>query len=701
MRFAKLLEPGQIGKVKTRNRIVKTCGGAEDIAGYNRAFMEGLARGGVGLIIWGDIAVEVPRGLTVPHSTRHLVDDTNLPALRAISEAAHRHGCPIFVQLFHTGPQALLKEGLQTISASRLTENEIIEFTASGPQALLTEDQKAELAGSMNPRELTIAEIEDLVDKFAGTAVRAQKAGFDGVEVNAARMNLINSFLSRGWNKRQDRYGCASLENRSRFLVEIVQEIKRRLGRDFPVVVLINGIELRIEKGTTVEEAQGFAAILQAAGADAIHVRSFGYQGFQGIDAGTEGVYYSDLSKPLPKELDWSRRGKGAMAPLAAAVKSVVSIPVITVGGFNAAVGEQILEEGKADFIGMCKGLMADPEMPNKVAAGRAEGIAPCTNCEDCARALFSTIRLSKFVPIRCRVNGALGYEQDYEIRPAPKKKKVVVVGGGPGGMEAARVAAIRGHEVTLFEKEKRLGGLLPWVALIRGRDVDVDVMVVAGYLKNQIAKLGVDIRLGEEFLPSAMGPVNADAVILATGGVYTVPQIAGLNGSNVVGIEDLYRNMKDDLELMEPGIMRGLTFYWRSIGKRVAIVDGGSIEGLSLAEYLSERCRAVTLVDTGPITLNEPPMDRRRSMQNVTAMPEAKYEEIGDKGLTITTKEGKRLTVAADTIIAATSPRANTGLWEALKGKVPEVYLLGRDAKEPGSIMNAIGNGYRVAKAI
>jgi 2,4-dienoyl-CoA reductase (NADPH2) len=520
MGFDKLMEPGQIGKVRTRNRIVKTCGGAEDIGGHNLAFMEGLARGGVGLILWGDIAVEVPRGLTVPHTQRHLVDETNLPAMRAIAAAAHRHGCPIFVQLFHTGAQALLKGGMRTISASALTEEEAIQFTASGPQAILTPEQKAALAASLTPRELTIPEIEDLVDKYASTAERVQKAGFDGVEINGARMNLINSFLSRAWNKRQDQYGCATLENRARFFVEIVQETRRRVGKDFAVTVLINGVELRVDKGITVEEAQGFASILERAGADAIHVRSFGYQGFQGIDAGTEGVYFSDISKPLPKELDWSRRGKGAMAPLAAAVKKVVSVPVITVGGYNAVVGEQVLEAGMADFIGICKGLMADPEMPNKIAAGRAEDVAPCTNCEDCARALFSTIRSSRFVPIRCRVNGALGYEQDYEIRPAPKKKKVVVVGGGPGGMEAARVAAIRGHDV------------------------------------------------------------------------------------------------------MEPSIMRGLTIYWQSIGKRVVIVDGGSIEGLSLAEYLSERCRAVTLVDTGDILLNEPPMDRRRSMQNVTPLP-------------------------------------------------------------------------------
>ncbi len=680
-RFEKLLAPGRIGKLRIRNRIVKTCGGAEDIGVRNRVFLESIARGGTGLIIWGDVAVEHPRGITIPITQRHLQDDTNLQAMRKIAEDIHKHDCPAFMQIFHAGPQAFLEEGLQTISSSALSEEEQVELMVR-----------------MCPKELTIPEIEDLVDKFANTAVLARQAGFDGVEVNAARMHLINSFLSRAWNKRQDKYGCRNLENRTRFLVEIIREIKKRLGEDFPLITLINGIELRIKNGTTMEEAQGIAKILEDAGSDAIHVRAFGYHGFDGLDASPKGAYYSEDTKPLPKELDWSRGGKGALSPLSAAIKQVVSVPVMTVGALERPeVAEKILEEGKADFIGICKGLMADPAIANKVAAGRVEDIAFCPDCKDCARLLLSMIDNPRFVPIRCRLNAALGSDQSYEIAPAETKKKVVVVGGGPAGMEAARISAIRGHEVILYEKERRLGGLLPYVAMIKGLDADVDAMDLAGYLERQITGLGVEIRLGQEFNPSIIPEMKPDAVVLATGGIPTVPEIPGMEG-NTVSVEDLCLQMKGDLDLMEPAVMRHLSGYWESVGHTVVII-GGTVEGSSLAEYLVERCRKVTIV--GEDTIWGDGWIASPSMRKVTRKPWTKVEEITGKRLHIVSRDGNEETIEADTIITATSPGLNTELLKAVEGKVPEVYLVGSEGHMPGSIMNAVGNGYWIARKI
>jgi 2,4-dienoyl-CoA reductase (NADPH2) len=684
--FEKILEPGYIGKLQTKNRIIKVCGGAEDITEKNLAFHEALARGGAGLIIYGDVTPDVPLGRTIPNTKRHMENDSYIPVFSKIADVIHKNGGLVFMQLFHAGPQAWLPPELQTVSSSVLTESEAKELTISRV-----------------PRQLTVADIHDLVDKFASLAERAKKAGYDGVEVNGARMHLINSFFSRAWNKRHDEYGCDSLENRARFMVEIVQEIKRRLGPDFPISTLINGLEVDIPNGITIDEAQGFGRILQKAGSDAIHVRAFGYHGFGNVDQCEKPYYAPETAHRLPKELDWTHKGEGALVPLAAAVKQVVSIPVIAVSRLDPVLGEKILREGKADFIAMCRRLMADPEMPNKLASGRAQDIAPCTACDDCSKNLMMG------TPIRCRVNAALGGDQEYLIRPAEKRKKVVVVGGGPGGMEAARVAAIRGHNVILYEKEPELGGLLPWVAVVKGDDVDRDANTLAKYLKDQITKLGVKIQLGKEFSPSLIGEVKPDVIILAPGGVPVVPEIPGIDGSNVLGVDELHSRLKD----YEGG--EGATqkvshkVLDAFLGKKIVII-GGTTEGFTLAGFLVEHGRDVTIVDTGKVLdMNRPIPDEfmfmlmgYRSAKKPAVIKEARYEEITGKGLTITTRDGKRQTIEVDTIIHALTPRPNTELLKEFEGKAPEVYLVsGNDDKGLDSIMDAVGNGYRVARAV
>jgi 2,4-dienoyl-CoA reductase (NADPH2) len=684
--FEKLLEPGYIGKLRTKNRIIKVCGGAEDIGEQNLAFHEAIARGGAGLITYGDVAPEVPLGITAPSTKRHMENDSYIPVFSKIAQGIHKNGGLVFMQLFHAGPQAWLKGGLQTVSSSTLTESEVKELTAA-----------------QVPRQLTVADIHDLVDKFASLAERAKKAGFDGVEVNGARMHLINSFLSRAWNKRQDEYGCANLENRARFMVEIIREIKRRLGSDFPISALINGMELDIPNGITIEEGQGFSRLLQAAGADAIHVRAFGYHGFGSVDQCEKSYYSPETNKKLPKELDWSHKGKGALVPLAAAMKEVVSIPVIAVSRLDPELGEQILEEGKADYIAMCRRLMADPEMPNKLAAGRFKDIAPCTACDDCSKQLMMG------TPIRCRVNAALGGGEEYVIRPAKKKKKVIVVGGGPGGMEAARVAALREHEVILYEKAAKLGGLLPWVAIIKGDEVDNDANLLAKYLKDQITRLGIKIKLGEEFTPSQIGKVKPDAVILAIGGITVVPEIPGIKGRNVLSLDDLHGKLKSF-----EGI-RGANHKITSkalddfLGEKIVII-GGSVEAFTLAGFLIEHSRDVTIAAEGNILNSERvfPGDflfmqmGYRYEKKPTIVKEIKFGEITNKGLTVTTKDGKKQTIESDTIIHALTPKPNTGLLKALEGKVTEIYsVTGSDGKGLDCIMDAIRSGYEVAKVI
>jgi len=514
------------------------------------------------------------------------------------------------------------------------------------------------------------------------------------VEINAATCHLVNSFLSRVWNKRRDVYGCGSLEDRSRFAVEIVGEIKKRLGQDFPVSILINAIEYEVHNGTTIEESQGFARILQDAGVDAIHVRAYGYGDYTNIDS-PEHVFFPEPPNQLAKELDWSRKGAGLLVPLAAAIKQVVSIPVIAVGRLDPVLGEKVLRKGKADYIGLTRRLFSDPELPNKVASGSMDDIVPCRACLEC----------SPILPFRCGVNAALGNPAEYyKIERAEKIKKVVIVGGGPAGMEAARVAAMRGHKVILYEKEHQLGGLLSLAALIKGLEIE-DMEALVHYLKTQITKLGVKIRLGEEFNLSSIQEIEPDAVILAAGGIPTLPEIRGINGHNVIRSADLHARVKVYLRILGPGVLRWLTGLWMPLGKRVIII-GGAIHGCELAEFLVKRGRKVVIVDEaetlgdGLAEINKVRLLRWLTKKGVTMMTGVKYDEITDSGMNVTTKEGNRHSIEADTIVTAIPFSRNTGLLKAMEKKVPEIYAIG-DCNKPGLIVDAIADGYRIARTL
>jgi 2,4-dienoyl-CoA reductase (NADPH2) len=694
-RFEKLFEPCQLGRLQVKNRILKTASGTAssyDMDGYvnkrHVAMYEALARGGVGLIIVEMGGIDPPLGL---HNRFQLLlnDDEHIPGFSELTQVIHKHGGKVLQQLFHAGPWHDPHSGFQPISSSSLTASEVLGLIPSEVPTALTPKQL--------PRGLTIPEIEDIVDKFATTAERAKKAGFDGVEVNCGTGHLINSFLSRVWNRREDAYGYQDMESRARFAVEIIGEIKKRLGQDFVVSALINVVELGVDKGTTIEESQRFAQILQDAGADCIHARANAYSGLPEIIR-SEQFFYPEPPKPLPKELDWSRKGPGALVPLAAAIKKVVSIPVITVGRLDPIIGEEVLRQGKADFIGMTRRLLADPELPNKIASGRLEDVRPCTAC------MFCTSRIRTYNPIACQVNAALGNEQDYVIKPAEKEKKVLVVGSGPAGMEAARVAATRGHKVTLYEKGHKLGGLLPLAALVKGDEGEYLVEFI-GYLETQITKLGVNIRLGKEFSPSLIKEIEPDVVILALGGILTVPEIPGINRRNVVSGPALHRMLKFYLRFLGPKLLGWLTRFWMPIGRRVVVIGGG-IHGCELAEFLVKRGRKVTIVETAE-TLGEGVPERKRHSlfrwlkeKGVTMMAGVKYEEITDKGLVIMTKEGERQTIEADTIVPAVPLTPNTELLKTLEGTVPELYAIG-DCIEPRLTIDATADGYRIANAI
>ncbi len=652
-----------------------------------KAFYEGIARGGVGLLIVESPTIDYPLGARWRERYR-IDDDKYIQGLSELVEVIHKHGCPTFMQMNHDGPWQVkvpfvpepLFQG-SPIAASPVSFKSGSDFH------------------NEVPRPLAVAEIAEIVDKFANAAVRAQKAGFDGVDINAASSHLLHSFLSPFWNRREDAYG-GSLENRTRFVREIIQEIKKRLGQDFAVSVIMNGIEigkvLGVEdnKCLTAEDSRGIARLVQEAGADAIQVRSH----WLGYHVGAylpDALFYPEPPIPVesfPKEYETSRQGAGANITLAAGIKKAVSIPVAVVGRLDPELGEQILREGKVDFIAMTRRLLADPELPNKIAAGRLDDIAPCTACDNCLGSR------------RCRINGLLGTPYN-TIEKAEKKKKVVVIGGGPAGMEAARVSALRGHQVTLYEKSYKLGGLLPLAALVKGSHPE-DLELIIRYLEGQIVKLGVRIELGKEADAALIEKAKPDVVFIAAGGIPFVPNIPGIEGPKVASGAELHRKLKFFLKFFKPETLRKLSQWYMPIGERVVVI-GGSIQGCELAEFLTKRGRKVTIVDTKE-AMGEGMVDalmahlfiwfEKKGVTMISGIKE--YVEITDKGLIVINRDGEKQTIEADTIITALPLMPNTTLLESLEGRVAEIYVIG-DCREPLLIADAIGTGLRTAREV
>jgi 2,4-dienoyl-CoA reductase (NADPH2) len=681
--FAKLLEPGNIGKVKLRNHMIKTANGTSFVepTGFISdrmiAYYETLAKGGIGLLVVESCGVEYPLGVQHPPVQLRLDEDKYIPSYKALTDAVHRQGCPVFIQFQHAGPWnptgKLPKR--DTRACSTLT----LEELPGGSFAV--------------PRGLDHDEVAKYVNIWVSAMERAAKAGFDGCEVNGSACHFINTFFSRIWNKRDDEYGPQSLENRARFMGDVIREGKKRIGGDFGITCLYNVAEYSHPKGTTFEEGVGFAKYLEAAGVDAIQVRAHDYNHRDGM-LHPDKFCYPELPPNPPKDLDWSKGGKGAWVPLAAAVKKTVSVPVFCAGRLDPVMGEELLKEGKLDFVGMTRRILADPDLPNKVAEGRYEDVAPCIGCLHCM-----SVR-NKNKPVECVVNPRLGREREFILKPAAKKKKVLVVGGGLSGMEAARLAALKGHEVRLYEKYSKLGGLIPMASMVKDTQM-ADLLDLVKYYGVQLDKAGVKTSKGKEADAAAIAEFKPDVLVVGIGPVHDTLRIPGVERKDVKTISDFHKQMKFFLKIFSPPTLGKLTKMWMPVGKRVVVI-GGAIHGCELAEFLVKRNRQVTIVHTGDVLADGiPEEDQMRLLpwfekKGVTNFTGVKYEKITDEGLVFTTKEGQKKTLKADTYIVALPMLANPEGIKKFNGKAKEVFPAGT-CVNAGLIVDAVLGGAEV----
>lgn len=554
--------------------------------------------------------------------------------------------------------------------------------------------------------DLKKEDIKSFQDDIIAGAKILHDAGFDAFEINAAGNNIGQSFFSRLRNTRDDEYGPQSFENRARFVVEIIQGIKKACGKDFIVQVLINGIEENdMNLGdssllTTVEENQGIAKMLEAAGADSLHVRlgppgmhvaefaSDLYFTGRGIDGTTGYGTQFDFSRHWEGKLIANHSGCGMMLDVAKEIKKAVSIPVGTVTYMDPAHApdffEQALKDGKADFLIMNRPLTVDPEYVKKLREHRIDEIAPCTRCMHCH---FDYNKEGK-VYEHCRVNictqRAFRDEMPEGYNPLPAKgdKKVMVIGGGPAGMEAARIAAQRGYKVTLYEKKNQVGGLLSFANMVKGPHENLESL--RSYLEHQLKLKGVTVVTNKEVDASFIKKEAPDVVILATGGLRASLGLKDTAGTKIMPIENV---MSSD------------------VGENVTVV-GGNAQAIDSALYLMSKGKHVTIVSPDPIaTLDKGQSNWVKTFvlpmlysHGTRVWPNAKIASVGDGEITITGETGVDMIVKCDTVIQAMDMLPNTDLLKDISGI--ESYAIG-DCKEPWNIAEAMTAGNLTARKI
>lgn len=656
MALTHLLQPITINQLEIKNRILRTGHGtyygkgsvSDDLIAYHEA----RARSGVGLTT---LEVTCVHRSSV-NNTLFGWDDEIIPGFRKISAAMHKHGMKLFTQLWHGGQHWPSADGQPPWSASNVPS----------PWGFV-------------PVAMTQDQIEEIVAAFAATAVRAREGGLDGVELHFGHGYLVHQFYSAMTNRREDAYG-GSLENRMRFGSEIIDAVRRAVGPDFPVGIRLS--DQHIDGGLTPEECAEIVRRLCAAKKIDFVNASMGS--------------YHDPASMLPT----METPVGAMLPSSGPIAAAADVPRMIAGRYRTLEeADQAIRAGVADMVGIVRAMIADADLVAKTLSGRAEQVRPCIGCnQGCIGGILTPSQR-----VFCTVNPVVGYERTLSedlIVNTDSPKKVVVIGGGPAGMEAARVAALSGHRVVLFEAQPRLGGTLN---IARRVPKLAGIADIAQWLEQEIFRLGVDVRLSSYMESADIAAEHPDTVIVATG---SLPRMdgrqvqspafvpGGVSQSHVHSSHDIFDVPRSALGAT------GLVFD-----------DTGSYEALGVAEYLLEAGLAVTLVTRLPalapgfdIPMRVEPALRRIRKRNFTLTTRARLHEIGKKSCEIGYLEGGAVwSVAADSVVLVTHNESQDALFRELGGgtrskKDFALKVIG-DAASPRDLLVAIREGHMAGR--
>jgi 2-enoate reductase len=660
--FKNLLKSIKIGNIEIKNRIAMApmgIGGMTNLDGGpgSRAldyYIE-RARGGVGLIITSLFKVEneidaLPQGFM-------LISPVALAPFTELAETVHALGTKIFVQL---------TAGFGRVASPRLLRGKPVSASA--------------IPYYWNPaltcKELTVEEVERLAKAFGPISHILAEAGIDGVELHGHEGYLFDQFTTGLWNHRSDRYG-GDLPGRLFFPIEVLKEIKKQVGDNFPVQYrfalrhYIKGYntgalpgEEYVEAGQNIEEGLRMAKILEEAGFDALHV-----------DAGCYDSWYWPHPPGYQKH--------GCMVDMAEEVKKIVKIPVIAVGRLDIPeLAEQVIAEGKADIVAVGRGLLADPFWVKKIEEGQPEQIRPCIGChEGCMN------RLVNDKPLSCAVNPACGRERTHTLQPAKERQNVMVIGGGISGMEAARVAKSRGHKVVLYEKSTQLGGHLIEASMPAFKK---DELRLLNWYKNELENLGVEVYLNSEVTLDLIGEKKPDVTIVSTGSKPVVLDAPGITKERIVmTVTDLLLDNK-------------------KAGETVVVIGGGQV-GCETAIWLAQQGKKVTVVEKlDKLMSTDPPIPRMNRMMlldllnfyKVNLLMNTSLLEVKDNEVVVINKLFYKNTLKTDTVVLAVGLIPNQDLYRELQGKIHNLYLIG-DSRQARNIMGAIWDAYEVARAI